>query len=129
MPTDTRPAGAKGKVNGTDARLWHPWLRINRVPARDAAHALERGWVVRRPHRVQAGARAAERDPAHVTLLAELEEFLRDRRPRGGLTGDATEPASNGYRLTVACACGVVFERWVTPEDADVDLSRWAALN
>ena len=25
----------------------------------------------------------------------------------GGLTGDATEPASNGYRLTVACPCGV----------------------
>jgi hypothetical protein len=22
---------AEGKVNDTDARLWHPWLRINRV--------------------------------------------------------------------------------------------------
>src|SRR5262249_14727942 len=39
------------------------------------------------------------------------------RRP-----GDATEPASNGYRLTVACACGVVFERWVTPQEAYADL-------
>jgi hypothetical protein len=45
------------------------------------------------------------------------------------MTGDATEPASNGYRLTVACACGVVFERWVTPEDADADLVRIARLN
>jgi len=25
-----------------DARLWHPWLRINRVLRRDAAHSLER---------------------------------------------------------------------------------------
>jgi hypothetical protein len=36
---------AEGKVNDTDARLWHPWLRVNRVPTRDVAHALERGGV------------------------------------------------------------------------------------
>ncbi len=24
-------ARAEGEVNDTDARLWHPWLRINRV--------------------------------------------------------------------------------------------------
>ena len=24
-------ARAEGQVNDTDARLWHPWLRINRV--------------------------------------------------------------------------------------------------
>jgi hypothetical protein len=35
-----------------------------------------------------------------LTLLADLEEFVRDHRPHGGMTGDA-----------VACACGVVFER------------------
>jgi len=64
-----------------------------------------------------------------MTLLADLEEFVRDHRAHGGMTGDATEPASNGYRLTVACACGVVFERWVTPEHADADLIRLAALN
>jgi hypothetical protein len=29
------------------------------------------------------------------------------------MTGDATEPTWNGYLLTVACACGAVFERWV----------------
>jgi len=42
---------------------------------------------------------------------------VRDHRPHGGMTGDAAEPVSNGYRLTVACGCGVVFERWVTPEE------------
>jgi hypothetical protein len=51
-----------------------------------------------------------------MTLLADLEEFVRDHRPHGVATGDATEPAPNGYRLTVACSC-VVFERWVTPTD------------
>jgi hypothetical protein len=61
--------------------------------------------------------------------VADLEAFVHDHRSHGGLAGDATEPASNGYRLTVACACGVVFERWVTPEEADADLVRWAALN
>jgi hypothetical protein len=45
------------------------------------------------------------------------------------MTGDATTPAWNGYLLTVTCPCGVVFERWVTPEDADVDLIRSATLN
>jgi hypothetical protein len=47
----------------------------------------------------------------------------------GALTGDATEPAWNGYLLTVACPCGVVFERWVTPQEADADLLRLVALN
>jgi hypothetical protein len=46
-----------------------------------------------------------------MTLLADLEAFVSDHHPHGGMTGDATEPAWNGYRLTVACRCGVVFER------------------
>ena len=64
-----------------------------------------------------------------MNLLADLEAFIRDHRPHGGLKGDATEPATNGYRLTVACACGVVFEKWVKPADADADLIRLASLN
>jgi len=35
-----------------------------------------------------------------MTLLAHLEQFVRDHRPHGGMTGDATQPASNGYLLT-----------------------------
>jgi hypothetical protein len=64
-----------------------------------------------------------------MTLLADLEEFVADHRPHGPLTGDATAPAWNGYLLTVACPCGVVFERWVTPVEADRDLLRMASLN
>ena len=30
--TDREPrVRAEGEVNDTDARLWHPWLRINRI--------------------------------------------------------------------------------------------------
>ena len=61
-----------------------------------------------------------------MTLLADLEDFVHDHRPHGTLTGDATEPAWNGYRLTVACPCGVVFERWVTPGMAQEDFLRTA---
>src|SRR5262245_26209397 len=30
-PGGNHPERAEGKVTDTDARLWHPWLRINRV--------------------------------------------------------------------------------------------------
>jgi hypothetical protein len=48
-----------------------------------------------------------------MTPLADLEAFVRDHRPHGGLTGDATEPTS----------------RWVTPDQADADLLRLTLLN
>ena len=58
-----------------------------------------------------------------MPTLTDLADFIADHRPRphGALTADATEPAWNGYLLTVACPCGVVFERRVTPEEADRD--------
>jgi hypothetical protein len=64
-----------------------------------------------------------------MIMLTDLEEFVVDHRPHGALTGDATEPVWNCYLLTVAWPCGVTFERWVTPEDADMDLLRLASLN
>jgi hypothetical protein len=48
-----------------------------------------------------------------MTLLTDLEEFVQEHRPHGGMTGDATQPAWNGYLLTVAVRRGV--ERWVAP--------------
>ena len=61
-----------------------------------------------------------------MPLLADLAEFVHDHRPHGTLTGDATEPTWNGYLLTVACPCGVVFERWVTLADAIEALISWS---
>jgi hypothetical protein len=75
------------------------------------------------------GGPAAPQNRVGVTLLAELEAFVGDHRPHGALTSDATESAWNGYLLTVACSCGVVFERWITPWDAELDLLRAATLN
>jgi hypothetical protein len=64
-----------------------------------------------------------------VNLFADLEEFVHDHRPHGPMTADATEPAWNGYLVTVACPCGVVFERWITPEETELDLLRSARLS
>jgi hypothetical protein len=64
-----------------------------------------------------------------VTLIADRQDFVHDHHSHGPLTADATEPAWNGYLLTVACSCGVVFERWVTPTEAELDLLRMARLN
>jgi len=64
-----------------------------------------------------------------MPFLTDLEDFIQDHRPHGPLTADATAAAWNGYLLTVPCPCGVVFERWVTPEEADADLMRLASLN
>jgi hypothetical protein len=64
-----------------------------------------------------------------VPLLTDLDDFLCDHRPHDSLTADATEPTWNGYLLTVACPCGVVFERWVAPQNAEIDLIRLASLN
>jgi hypothetical protein len=60
-----------------------------------------------------------------VSLTSDLTDFVESHRTHGPLTADATAPAWNGYLLTVACACGVVFERWVTAVDADADLISW----
>jgi hypothetical protein len=62
-------------------------------------------------------------------LLPELEMFFRDHCTHGSLTAYATEPAWNGYLLTVSCPCEVVFGRWVTPQEADADLRRLASPN
>jgi len=66
-------------------------------------------------------ARARQR-AAILTGLSDLEEFLIGHRPHGALIGDTIEPAWNGYLLTVACPCGVVFERWISPLHATEDL-------
>ena len=54
-----------------------------------------------------------------MSLLPDLAEYVRSDQSHGPLIADATEPAWNGYLLTVACPCGVVFARWVTLEEAD----------
>lgn len=57
-----------------------------------------------------------------MTVLADLEEFVAAHQPHGALTWSTTAPTPHGYRVEVACPCGVTFERWVLPSDAAEDL-------
>ncbi len=62
-------------------------------------------------------------------MLVDLTAFVQDHHPHGQLAGDASEPGPHGYLVTVACPCGVTFERWVTEVDAADDLLQLATLN
>jgi hypothetical protein len=63
-------------------------------------------------------------------LLVRLRRDAANQRGRSQAhrfqTVDTTPPACNGYVLTIACKCGVIFERWITPQDAALDLLRLA---
>jgi hypothetical protein len=59
-----------------------------------------------------------------MNLAAELHHFVMLHRQHGKLTPTVGDETSNGYRLAIACPCGVTFQRWVTPQDALEDLLR-----
>jgi hypothetical protein len=59
-----------------------------------------------------------------MNLADELDHFLMRHRGHGHLTPAIGFQTPNGYRLAIACPCGVTFERWVTPQDALEDLLR-----
>jgi hypothetical protein len=54
-------------------------------------------------------------------MLEDLEAFVAEHRAHGPPVGEASELTPSGYGVTVACPCGVVFERWVTDLDAATD--------
>ena len=55
-----------------DARLWHPWLRINRVlRVMLHTHWSAEAWSVI-VDRIQEGSRAAERDPARGVVQTDV---------------------------------------------------------
>jgi hypothetical protein len=87
-------------MSDTDARLWHPWLDINRVLRVMLRTHIEHGGAVPCQGRVQAGARVAERDPARGLIqLAEQETATSDRAARSGAmelqAGDLLADASS----------------------------------
>ena len=60
------------------------------------------------------------------SVAGDLEQFSALHRSHGELIAEAgRRTTATGYRLQVACPCGVVFERWVTPEERLVDLPRF----
>ncbi len=58
-----------------------------------------------------------------MSIYGDLEQFVQAHRPHGELTRRTTPPTSKGYHIRVACSCGVVFERWVLPQDAEEDIA------
>ena len=64
-----------------------------------------------------------------MTITADLDHFAAGHRPHGQLIAETGALTPNGYRLQVACPCGVTFERWITPEEAARDLTMPARLD
>ena len=51
--------------------------------------------------------------------FADLERFGREHASCGGITPSAMpKPGGGGYLLTLRCACGAAFDRWVSPDAA-----------
>ena len=59
-----------------------------------------------------------------MNLEADLDHFGAVHRAHGHFAARVGDVTPNGYRLKVSCACGVTFERWVTPDDAVDDVLR-----
>ena len=63
-----------------------------------------------------------------MTIRVDLRDFIQAHRPHGRAEWTASDPTPQGYRLKVACPCGVTFERWVLAQDAEEDLLRSGLL-
>ena len=64
-----------------------------------------------------------------MSITHDMKAFVREHRAHGQLVGDATAPLPNGYLVTITCSCRHVFSRWVTPNDAAIDLAALARVN
>lgn len=53
-----------------------------------------------------------------MLAVTDLVEFIKRHSAHGTLNGDVTDVTGQGYSLTVACACGVTFTRWMNGTDA-----------
>ena len=87
----------------------------------------EHGTVVRVPWRRDCNFRTPERE--RVGIYPELQRFLEVHRDCGEVTKEMGRPSVDGYLIHVACPCGAVLDRWVTPEDARHDLVHTTILS
>src|SRR5262245_16240473 len=133
-----RGAGPGGDPTITHERsTWHRVESANRVGRVTRRRGSRKGTVTGCRVRETWWQRASNYDGScdeiramsGMPLTTELEALFRDHNSHGSLTADATIPGWNGYLLTAACPCGVVLERWITPEDAELNLLRVARMN
>ena len=61
-------------------------------------------------------------------IFPEVQRFLAAHEKCGEVTKEAGRPSVDGYRIHVACPCGAVLDRWVTPADARHDLVHTSLL-
>jgi hypothetical protein len=88
---------AEGEMNDTHARLWHPWLRINRVlrvmrQTRWSAEAWPRALLVRR-----CGVQLDSRQPSSTGEMRLIGLVALASLCTGAV--DATGPSRNGDAL------------------------------
>jgi len=57
-----------------------------------------------------------------MSVYTDLSDFLHAHRSHGDPTWWTNPLTPSGYLVRVTCPCGVVFERWVLPQDAEEDL-------
>lgn len=55
-------------------------------------------------------------------IFGDVQRFLAEHRGCGEVTKEAGRPSADGYQIHVACPCGAVLDRWVTPAAARHDL-------
>jgi hypothetical protein len=97
---------------------------------RDTASTQSCHWVASMARQMAADASHSGRSSRHGSRIENSFPARSTRTSTYSVCGaEATEPPWNGYLLTVACPCGVVFGRRVTPVEADADLVRIARLN
>lgn len=58
-----------------------------------------------------------------MKITGDLEDFTVGHRSHGPFITQTGVLTPNGHRLTVACPCGVTFQRWITPEEALQDIA------
>jgi hypothetical protein len=65
---------------------------------------------------------ASSGEEGAMGIFPEVQRFLQAHRDCGEVTKEAGRPSADGYRIHVACPCGAVLDRWVTPAAARHDL-------
>ncbi len=59
-----------------------------------------------------------------MATFPRIEDFVQVHRSCGELSWVAEPPTPIGYRLRIACSCGIILDRRVTLEAAEDDLLR-----
>jgi hypothetical protein len=57
-----------------------------------------------------------------MMVAEDLEAFVTAHQPHGPIEAGANDPDDWGYRAWAVCACGAIWQRWITDAEATADL-------